>query len=466
MKVKGKALAAACLSVAVLGVSSKALGQTAPAPAEPAKSWVDEAKNPVPWLKWGADERIRHEYIDNPFFFDTDPPGDVWSFTRLRSRAWTTITPAQNIDVNTRLTWEARHWDEPESREGWDWSDVVWDNLNVRFSNLAGGNTTLTVGRQDIILGDGWLVLEGTPLDGSRTIYFDAARLTTDFKDAKTAVDLIYVQQYSDPDKWLSPINSKDFHNIEQDERGAIVWLTNKSIERTEINPYFIYKHDERVLANGDESDIYTFGTRTVHAFNQNWVGRVEGAYQFGNRENPAMFGAGTGDDLSAFGVNSRLTYNFNDNWKNALFVNYEFLSGDDPDSDTNEQFDPLWGRWPQFSELYVYPYATETRIAETTNLHRVGGGWQASPIARMDLMATYNALFADENTLGAQAGFSESGNFRGQLFTFLVRYKFNRFLAGHILAEHFVPGNYYDDEGPRNDDDVTFLRGEIVITF
>ncbi len=43
---------------------------------------------------------------------------------------------------------------------------------------MGGMPLTATVGRQDIIEGVGWLVMDGTPLDGSRTVYFDAARFT------------------------------------------------------------------------------------------------------------------------------------------------------------------------------------------------------------------------------------------------------------------------------------------------
>ncbi|MGE5608635.1 MAG: alginate export family protein, partial [Bacillota bacterium] len=337
------------MGTAGLGQAAEAEAPKAPAakseqaavqpPVAAEKDWVDQVKQPAPWFKWGADERVRQEYIQNPFFFDTDPPGHEWNFLRLRSRVWGTLSPAEQIDINARLTWESRYWFTPESRpepasgnDGpWDWSDVVWDNLNFKVKGVAGEKSSLTVGRQDIILGDGWLVLDGTPLDGSRTIYFDAMRLSLPFEEAKTAVDAIAIQQYSDPDEWLPPIGSRDYPRLtEQDETGAVLWVTNKSIKDTELNGYFIYKHDDAQVANGDNGDIYTLGTRAVHAFNQHWSAQAEGAYQFGSRENPALFGSDE-TDLSAFGVNSRLTYSFNDEWKNRLGFAFEYLSGDDP---------------------------------------------------------------------------------------------------------------------------------------
>lgn len=468
-------------SVALLAAGTVLAGQSNSIPAQgdpqplllaeqakaPAKDWADEIKQPTDWFKWGADLRLRHEQLYNPFLLDADPPGNELSHERLRTRIWGTLTPAKGFDINARLTWEGRHNWLPDTKDEWDESDVVWDNLNARFKFDAG---TLTVGRQDIILGDGWLVLEGTPLDGSRTIFFDAVRLTLEMKEAKTALDLIGIYQFSDPDSWLPPLWSKSMPLIEQDERGAIAWLTNKSIDRTELNGYFIYKHDNVELANGDEGEIYTVGGRGVHEFNANLLGRIEGAYQWGYRENAALFGTADNEDVSAWGLNSRLTYRLNDDWKNQFWIGYEVLSGDDPDSSTIEQFDPLWGRWPQWSELLVYTDANENRIAETTNLHRINVGWSANPTKQMELQANYHALFAYDNSEAGRAGFSTGDDFRGHLFTALLRYKFNRYLSGHLLGEYFIPGNYYQeiDNTPleTREDDAAFLRAEIVVTF
>ena len=454
-------LSAAVASVLISVAAGAGLAQQAPPVAKADRGWVDEVKNPVPWFNWGADLRIREKYLNNHISLDNDQsPGHEWHYERFRGRLWATIAPCDNFDFNTRLTWEGRYWHNPDSREGWDSSEIVVDNLNGRVK-LPDINTVATVGRQDIILGDGWLVLDGTPLDGSRTIYFDAARATIDFKDAKTKVDLMYIQQYSDSEEWISPISSNDIAVAEQDERGVVLYAANKCLTNTQIDGYFIWKNDERVLANGDDGDTYVFGSRVGHGFNDNWKGRVEGAYQFGNRENPAMFGPGS-ENVSAFGLNSRLTYHFNDGWKNQLHVGYEFLSGDDPDTAQIEQWNPIWGRWPQWSELYIYSFAAETRIAEVTNLHRLNLGWLGSPTAKMDLLANYHLLFAAENTFEDRGGF-DSGDLRGHLFTAMMRYKFNRHLAGHLLGEYFMPGSYYSDD---RQDDAAFLRAELFMTF
>ena len=431
---------------------------TLDAAASQPRDIVDQIKQPNQYFRWGADERMRIEYFDNAITLNQHKAGHEWDFFRYRSRIWTTISPRENVDINARLAWEGRHWQDPRAvKHEWDDAQGFVDTLNAKVT-VPGISAAFTVGRQDIILGDGWLVLEGTPLDGSTSIYFDAVRGTTQFKDLKTTVDLIYINQYSDPDIWMPTINDTDRAQIEQNERGAIAYFSNKSIQNTEIDPYFIYKHDVKVLANGDAGDIYTFGTRVVEDFTPNLRGRVEAAGQFGDKN---------GRSLAAWGANSRLTYSFNDTLKNELRFNAEYLSGDKPGDKTDQAFDPLWGRWPQFSELYVYTYAKETRIAQTTNLLRFGPGYVVHPLTNMELEFDYNALFANENTLrptgNTLTGFAASGNYRGSLFSSILRYKFNRFLAGHVWGEYLIPGKYYDSFMR---DNAVYLRGELVLTF
>ena len=460
------------LSLAPSVLTADAASASAVAP----KSVLDQIKQPTDWFKWGADERLRIEYFDNAISLNEQAPGHEYDFFRYRTRLWANISPISEFQVYTRLMWEGRHWQNPVRDNGdivavtkpeWDNAQGVVDNLYAKLT-LAPFNTTVTIGRQDIILGDGWLVLEGTPLDGSTSIYFDAVRSSTALKDIQTTVDMIYINQYASPDFWLPTINDTDRAQIENNERGAILWITNKSIKNLELDPYFIYKHDEAVKAigrgkGGDNADIYTFGLRAVAQFNDNLRGRIEAAGQFGEKN---------GTSLGAFGLNSRLTYLFNDPLKNELRLNFEYLSGDSRRGVNNEDraFDPLWGRWPQFSELYVYSYASETRIANTTNLMRIGPAYSVHPTSNTEIELDYNALFANQNTLAGQAAayphgpmFSNGGNFRGHLFSAIFRYKINDNLSGHLWAEYLVPGNYYTDASR---DNAVFLRAEMVLTF
>jgi len=45
------------------------------------------------------------------------------------------------------------------------------------------------------------------------------------------------------------------------------------------------------------------------------------------------------------------------------------YLSGDDPDSDDWEGWEPLFGRWPKWSESYIYTLINENGVAYWSNM-------------------------------------------------------------------------------------------------
>jgi hypothetical protein len=184
---------------------------------------------------------------------------------------------------------------------------------------------------------------------------------------------------------------------------------------------------------------------------------RAEGAYQWGTRNDR---------DLSAFGFNGRVTYSLLDPLSNRLHAGYEYLSGDDPDSRSDQAFDPLWGRWPQWSELMIYQWPLESRVGEATNLHRLNLGWGIQAHETTSFTLDYHALWADEKstrTLAQLASISGDDHFRGHLFTGWVKTKFNKHVAGHLVAEYLAPGHYYAEN---RRDDSYFVRAELNLTW
>ncbi|NBB73817.1 MAG: alginate export family protein [Bacteroidetes bacterium] len=440
---------------------------------DPAAAFITRTKNPVSWFSWGADQRIREVYIKNPFLFNNDTrdpgsgiqpgPGGEWHYQRFRTRLWGKAKMTDDMDVNARLVWEFRHWCKPDGRlesvgsgdDGFDADEALFDHLNVQWRNALGLPLTVTVGRQDIIIGNGWLVLDGTPLDGSRTIYFDAVRLQYDINPIQTNVDVSYIEQGAAADKHMEPFNDRERYVTEQDERGVILNVVNRSIENHELGGYFIWKQMDARADNGNDGTLYTIGLRGAGTCGDRWTYRTEMAAQTGHKN---------ANRLCAFGTNNRLTYKFNDPLKSEVRVAYEFLSGDqNATHGKDEGFDILWGRWPQFSELYAYSAAAENRLADATNVHRLGFGWSFHPHAKLDVCTDYHLLWANHNPLGGATGFSGDGMFRGQIVTLLLRYAFTEQIKGHLVGEAFFPGNYYDNT--RNDPAV-FARYEITFAW
>ena len=433
-----------------------------------ADDWLSDFRNPCPGLEMGLDFRFRTVTARNIDTLNTNATENKWNYQRYRSRWWTKWMLSDDVDINTRMVWEFRTWDEPKRKpQHTDFDEILFDRLNVTMRNMFDEPLTGVIGRQDLILGVGWLVLDGTPLDGSRTIFTDAARFTYEFEGKDTKLDMIYIDNAAASDRWLKPINDRDRAVTEQDEYGAIFYLTNQSNEKSKLEAYFMYKNDNPVdvpidnfpMAWSKKAEIFTFGGAASGSFAENWNHRVEGAIQTGDKgaDSSSM------QDMEAYGALTNLEYMFKDSFDSSAHVGYEYCSGDDPGTNDIEQFDPLWAEWPRWSELYIYTYSSETMIAESTNLHRVNIGHKFRPNKQWQICTDYHLLWADENTIQGSSFISDSSKFRGQLITCWAKYKFSQKLFGHLLGEYLIPGNYYEKS---NRDDAFFLRFNLEYTF
>jgi hypothetical protein len=480
------------LASAQTNQSTQALAVASPPPAlSSTEQMIKDIKNPVPWMNWGADLRFRNEYFKDLLTLNPRAALAEQDYFRFRGRVWTSITPLEDYSFNARLASEPREWMKPAGyttfapQSGLDMTEGVFDNINVKGINIAGLPLTATVGRQDIFMGDGWLVGDGTPYDGSWTYFLDSARLAYELKDQQTTIEAIGIIQDARDSGWMPVLNAEQDRLLtEQNEKGAILQIANTTMKAANLTGYFIYKNDsaacmpeaQALKYHPDNADIYTFGGRVNGLLSEHWKYWAEGAYQFGRKEYPILASpyipADTYHNMAAYGFNSKLSYMFKDKLHNQLTMSFEFLSGDNPNSGNDEMFDVLWGRWPRWSEIGLYSYAPETRVGQEANLIRFGPTWTVDPIKDLQFSASYYALFAptDVPTLGATQSlpannparlFTDSGNFRGHFASAMLKYRFSQHMTGHLWSEFLFPGDYYV-----NRDLMCFLRAEVMFTF
>ncbi len=442
---------------AIAGESPAASDSTSPLEAA-----IERSKQPAEWLGWGADLRFRQEYIEDAFM-GTQP--DIYQQLRTRMRLWTSLQPVDFLAVNARLAWECRYFASPDEPvpvpvpapifsapaqvDAFAVDEIIFDHLNLRLTNLWHVPLGVTVGRQDLFLGQGWLVGEGTPLDGARTHCFDAVRADYRVEALEGTFTAVYIDQGARSDRWLHPINAQDsrLYLTEQDERGVVLQFSSRALPNALLEAACLYKHDEAVLENGSTGDLYAISARAEVELKEHWFVRAEVAPEFGWK-NDATF--------EALGTCNQVAYRFHDRSRQELHLGYEYLSGENGSTIENDRFDPLWGRWPQWSELLYYNptfgntrvEAISPRIADWGNYHRLNVGWHAEPTPKLGLAADYHALWAAQDELrkpGEPAPYSEISDFRGHLAAGQVEYTFGRHLKGHIRGEVFWPGGYYE---------------------
>jgi hypothetical protein len=502
-------LASAFVATAVLAQTTATSNVARASSATPPAIWkFDEfaklVKSPPGYqLNWGGDLRVRNEYFNNAMSLSSEPhfsplfgPVHEQELLRFRGRVWASLFPTNDISLTVRLTAEPREFLKPAfsdtyfDHSGMQWRYGIFDNLYLRWKSPFDTPSTLTVGRQDIFLGDGWLVGQGTPEVGSFYTFFDAARLTCNLQEMHTTIDAIGLLSFARPDAWLPTLGASGtvpgdpagLLSTDQNEKGAILWVANKTIPAANVDGFFIYKHDTLLTTPpptpyGDQADIYTIGGSLSGLPEDHWKYSVEGAYQFGRKMDPVYNESvnhpvtTTGfRDIDAFGGQSKLTYLCKDEWNDQLSLSFEYLSGDHRDSKTDGMFDVLWGRWPQWSEMYnIYSYVPETRVGQTANLVRFGPTWTVTPVKKLDFSLSYYALWAPQDVptratgapVSAQDSFSDSGDFRGHYLQAILKYKFNDYVSAHLWSEFLWEGDFYAKQQMMD-----FLRAEVMFTF
>jgi len=454
------------------GESSKAAttseaGTLAPSDAT-VQHWLDKVKNPAPWLTLGGDLRLRQVYFKNAVDF-LDEFDDTRQFFRIRARLSAKFGPFmadESLNAPNGLSFYLRVNSEPRylvqrapGTPAQMWEEVVLDNAYIDWQRIGGAPVSVRAGRQDIIYGRGWIILDGTPLDGSRTIYMDAIKASVHLDDWKSQLDLFYMDNKGRQSR-IHPINDQDSLVTEFDASVFGAYLINKACEGHEFNVYYVYKDEDPLPETALPGRIvHTAGALAQGKLAENWDYYGEGAYQWG-KEGTAR--------RRAWGVTGEVGYTFADcAWKTRLHGGYEYLSGDDPSTGTYEAWDTVLGRWPHWSELYAYRWAMEGGMPGAyTNLQRFTLGGRTNPTDKLCLHLNYNYLLANEHTFGKTytfpAGPYDSGNTRGHLIASKATYDFNKNVSAHLWAEYFTPGDYYDSEA----DDAVFLRWQLMFKF
>ncbi|MFH1567697.1 MAG: alginate export family protein [Gemmatimonadota bacterium] len=443
-----KTLALLCLGLLVLGVCVPPAGAAA-----------------IGDLSYGADLRYRQTSFEDVPLRNGGAIG-FWSFFRIRPRVWAQYQISDNMLVRAMVTNEFRKWMEPEHRASYKFPDeVLVDNLYLDMKSLAGNRLDLRIGRQNLIYGTGKIILDGTPGDGSRTIYLDAVKAT--WKGfANMSVDLLGIYDFAENPLAVnaSKLNLTNLTPADVDreanELGLGVYAKHKGLRGVPFEAYYLYKQEaEFTLASGAKNPAVsysTLGARLMPKLSGNLTGNLELAYQMGSADNI---------DLSGYMVDAKVTMAMPamGRVKPTTSVGLYLLSGNDPGTaDKDEAWRPPFSRWPQYSELYIYSYAADRgSVAD----------WQNVMMPYVECGTVLADNLSSTALLGYMTAMQDDGpgdgKARGLLFTWWNKFNIAKgllrekdSLAGHLLIEAVRPGNYYVSKTASQ-----FYRWELVYT-
>lgn len=400
---------------------------------------------------YGATLRLRQEIWDDVVDLGLSKPDR--NFFRLRVSPWIKADFSKDTGIYLRLTTEPKYHlgpfkpNVPRNDDRLDEDELVIDNLYFAAHNVFGLPVDLKIGRQDFLgpdtYGEGFLILDGTPGDGSRTFYFNAIKAKVKINPENT-IDLVYI---SDPRKDIylptlyTPPDKKQL--TASNEQAFVIYSKNKVSKNFLIEPYYIYKR-EKEIGSTPKLKLNTLGARAVFTI-ESWRFGGEFAYQFGEYTG--------GRDRTGNGGYIFVGRKYENVALRPEFdIRYIYLSGDDPNTTDHEGWDPLFSRNPYWNEVYIYHLPAETSKDSGpipgywTNLSLLKFAVKLNFSAATNLSLSYQYLWAPEKTASTVPLFTNDSHNRGHVGTAILSHKFSKNLDGMLQFEIFSPEGFYSN--------------------
>ena len=440
----------------------------------------------------GGDLRIRQEIMGN---VPGNPGGGMQSRAvrnksknqvRFRMRAWGEINLGEHFRVYTRLTDEPRWNITPQHLRAYEFPDeLVLDNLFFEGVGLLNGDVDFRVGRQDVwepgtgsLFGLPHIFADGTPGDGSRTLYTDMIRATWHVTDESKFDAFTLYNSDRNKLRWGTggsrnrSLNGLGGNDPEMDEFGAgLVWSSN--IGGKDAVPYqlfSIFKRNSSYHINGvkhSAKDLTVLGARMTPRLTEELSLELEGMSQVGETSDGDFCNGWSG--FAGIDWHAKIS----DTVKPYAKFSTIYMSGDKDAAASDGghgAWDPLWARGVENSEMFLY--GTLYGVGWWSNLihPKFSIGSNFGKCHKINFST--GPMFAAENDGLGHVDGRRSGDMKGWIHQ--ARYDFplllapanasglNRFeIFGHILAEFFNPGDYYDTQRP-----AWFVRWQIDIKF
>lgn len=388
------------------------------------------AQDPAPRWQLIFAERFRFETWDNAVSLD-DAAHDATAYTRNKTTLGLRWLASANVEILAKVTNECRVYLAPKDRP-FNVHELFVDNLSVKWTVPGRVPFTITVGRQDIFFGEGFVIADGTPSDGSRSFYFNAVRLDADFRAGRRLT--AFVHAVGATDRALPMINDRSQPLAEQPEKALALYYAGDH-GRASLEAYAVRKTTRATELWPVPARIDTFGGRIQVPVAVRLALTAEGAFQWGKS---GEAGRGASGGLFHFDYHLQGLLPF---LKTAT-VGGIYLSGDNPGTDKVEGWDPIFSRWPKWSDGYIYTFTRESRPAYWSNLTSLYGSLALDLGSRADVLLTAQRLGAPEPQPGVFPG--GAGRNRGTLLQGRLNYKVSKFFSGRMIWEFFMPGDFY----------------------
>lgn len=368
------------------------------------------------------DVRVRQEILRNVYWFD--PAENDRNWIRYRTRAGFVLSAGDETSLSFRLANECRTRLEPD--RAFDDDEIVVERLAFEWRAARAGGLHLAIGRQDIPWNDGFLLFDGTPLDGSRTAHHDAVRLRLPARGGMWDAALV-LNEKTDP---IVPASGDERALRDADERAiAVRFVAPGDWERAASGAGW-----EAALIGIGEKDPdgsrpdYTGWTAAVRRETRAAGLRRSVVEVAGQRQ------ASAGETGYALAANAARARRIGE--RAAGEIGFFYYSGD---GENTRAFRSPFGRWPKWSEMWVYSLIGEGGPGQWQNLASPYVSLRVAPLggdpilARLALHGSVLVPYAPEPTWED----------RGLLAKLELQARVRPGVAAHLLWEWHTSATY-----------------------
>jgi len=414
---------------------------------------------------------------------DADLTDNVQTVIRLVNQREWNVTQTKSVSMNTTMA--------QNGLGGLTYSpdefQVAVDLAYVTLKEFVYSPLTLTIGRQDLWFGKGFIV--GANQQDPTGSISDAPEYTVinSFDSIKAILDY---------DPWtITGVYANIRENSVKAPDGINLYGVNvgyKFVEyKAEGEGYWFWKNDESIEKWGavkNNNNIYTFGLRgslepieALYLFG-------EGAYQTGtyvgnrvqqNVRQRSAFALDMGGELRYFADKFA--------WKPKFGAEYILYSGNKPDGNPRESngsytgWDMMYrGKFDsaireyigRFYSSYDYQpradYLYSNADASYTNQNQVIFSASATPIENLALRANWNLFWtmyayeADAENRANDSFTNRSGGYIGQEVDLSATWDYTEDVSFNVLGAFFVPGDVYQNA----DKTATDVVGSVKVNF
>ena len=423
-------------------------------------------------VKVGGDIEVKGIWQNN---YDVTLDSDdqvVHDYLMTTTRLYVEASLTDNVSAMVRLL-NDRDWDSDATGA----TDVELDLAYLTLSDMYGYPVSLTIGRQELLYGEGFLVGDGVRFDGGADTYqygarkaFDAIKAVWNYDPHQIDLFVAKIAEGSNiapgATQWIDrdgdgavdageqtgPLNNDmDLYGINWNYDGGMYGLWDVGL--------FYFTRDVE-LSEG-RTDITSLSVRGEASLPQVEVGTLvlkgEIVKQWGNLE-PVFTATPDKEILNAWGGYVEAEYTFDNVYAPYLGLGYIYMSGDDDDTDDVETFQPMYED-EKYGEIAEVVYGGLDTSITNASIWKLSAGVNPTENTALDL--TYYSLRAD------RVAIDDQNKYIGAEYDLSFTYNYSEDVSFGLMYALFVPGKFFAQGVDNvNLENAQELLGSVKVTF